>query len=171
MAKIILLGYMGSGKTQTAKALSLETGLPMIDLDARIEAQAGQSVTEIFQNEGEIRFRKREHDLLAQLMQTNDSFILALGGGTPCYANNHRWLNGDGIASVYLKTSIDQLHHRLSSEKAHRPLIAQMDDGQMKEFIAKSLFERSYYYNQATHTVQTDGRSPNETAREIAALL
>lgn len=171
MKKIILLGYMGSGKSVTAALLSEKTDLPCLDLDQLIETKAQATISSIFENRGEIFFRKLEHEIFSDLMDSNESFVLSLGGGTPCYANNHERLKGAHVISVYLKTSIDELYKRLLPEKSHRPLIANMDADEMKEFIAKSLFERSYYYHQASFIIDTDGKSAAAVASEIEKLL
>lgn len=171
MRKIILLGYMGSGKSAVARLLAERLDLPYLDLDAIIENELNETIAQIFKNQGEIKFRKLEHDTFKRLMQNNESFVLALGGGTPCYANNHEMFNLEGVSSIYLRTSITVLIGRLSSEKAHRPLIANMDDAEMQEFIAKSLFERSYFYNQAQYKITTDEKFPAALALEIENLL
>ncbi|MFT3794047.1 shikimate kinase [Flavobacterium sp.] len=171
MKKIILLGYMGAGKSVVAQLLSQKTALPWVDLDQMIEEKEQATISDIFEKQGEIKFRKLEHALFQQLMQNDQSFVLSLGGGTPCYANNHELLKGENVVSVYLKTSIDQLYHRLLPQKQQRPLIAHMADETMKEFIAISLFERSYYYLQATHTVTTDGKTPAQVVSEIEKIL
>jgi len=167
MKKIILLGYMGSGKSETAAVLSGKINCNWLDLDTLIEKNQQMSVSEIFQKQGEIKFRKLEHEQFSQLMQNQESFILSLGGGTPCYANNHEFLQAENTISFYLKTSIDELSKRLWPEKQHRPLIADMQQEEMKEFIAKSLFERSYYYNKASVVIDTDGKSSDSVADEI----
>ena len=171
MKKIVLLGYMGSGKSVVARLLAKKLDLPYLDLDAIIEKKEDATITQIFDSQGEIKFRKLEHETFKQLMQNEDSFVLSLGGGTPCYANNHEFLNGPAVTSVYLKAAIDTLQDRLISEKSQRPLIANMQPEEMKEFIAKSLFERSYFYNQAAFSVHTDNKTPEEIANEIKSLL
>ena len=171
MDKIILLGYMGSGKTQTAQALSRAIGWPVLDLDDVIQRHTQMTIAQIFETQGEIKFRKLEHELLNGLMQDQKKAIISLGGGTPCYANNHEWLTKPGVVSVYLKTAIDTLFDRLWPERHHRPLIAQLDEAEMKEFIAKSLFERSFYYNHATHKIDTDGLSVDQVVSKIKEIL
>lgn len=171
MKKIVLLGYMGSGKSVVARLLAKILDLPYLDLDAIIEKKEDATITQIFDSQGEIKFRKLEHETFKQLMQNEDSFVLSLGGGTPCYANNHEFLNGSAVASVYLKAAIATLQDRLIQEKSQRPLIANMQPEEMKDFIAKSLFERSYYYNQAKFSIHTDNKTPEEIANEIKSLL
>jgi shikimate kinase len=169
--KIILLGYMGSGKSTIATFLSEKLQLSCFDLDKCIEEKERMTITSLFKTKGEIYFRKMEHQVFKEMMQSSESFVLSLGGGTPCYANNHLYLNGDGVVSIYLKTSIDQLSQRLISEKVDRPILADKKEEELKAFIAQHLFERSYFYNQATYAIQTDLKSPQEIVSEIENLL
>ena len=170
MNKIIILGYMGSGKSTIAQKLALSLNLPFIDLDQYIEQNENVSIKKLFENNKEIQFRKLEHQHLKELLANNDSFVLSLGGGTPCYANNHLLLQGENIMSVYLKASIETLTNRLKVEKDSRPLLANQPDDELSEFIAKHLFERSYFYTHAKHTITVDGKSVETIVAEIAAL-
>ena len=162
---------MGSGKSTMAVFLSEKLQLSCFDLDARIEYQEGMTISSIFQTKGEIYFRKMEHQVFKEMMHSTESFVLSLGGGTPCYANNHELLNGDGIISIYLKKSVDNLFLNLKDEKTSRPVLAEKSDEELKVFIAQHLFERSYFYNQATYTINTDNKSPQEIVSEIEKLL
>ena len=171
MNKIILLGYMGCGKSTIAKLLALEKGLPFIDLDELIEKRENISIKSLFKLKGEIYFRKIEHDILKELTTSSGNFVLSLGGGTPCYANNHELFLGPGIISIYLKASITELYYRLIRNKAKRPLIAAMNNEELEEFIAKHLFERNFFYTKAMHTVSIDGKSPKMVVAEIEKLL
>lgn len=171
MMKIILLGYMGSGKSTIAKLLSQKLKIPSLDLDLCIENETGMSVISIFETHGEIYFRKKEHTILKALVESSDTFVLALGGGTPCYANNHELLKDPSVVSIYLKSSIDTLCERLNAAQSTRPLIAGKSEPELKYFIAQHLFERSYYYSQSKFTVSTDGKSPQQITDEIETLL
>ncbi len=162
---------MGSGKSTIAKLISNKLQLSYKDLDLCMEEQEQMSVSAIFETKGEIYFRKKEHLVFKELMASEESFVLSLGGGTPCYANNHLLLNGDGIISIYLKTSIENLYQRLIADKEARPLLSNKSPEELKEFIAQHLFERSFYYNQAMFTLNTDGKSPQEIVAEIQNLL
>lgn len=171
MRKILLLGYMGSGKSLIGKMIAEKMQIAFYDLDNLIEKELQMSVSEIFQQKGEIYFRKIEHQIFKDLMANNETFILSLGGGTPCYANNHLLLNGDEITSVYLSASIETLYNRLVSETEQRPLLANLNENDGKEFIAKHLFDRSFFYNQATLKIQVNSKSPQQITDEIVALL
>ncbi|PWA05349.1 shikimate kinase [Flavobacterium psychrotolerans] len=171
MKKIILIGYMGSGKSTIAKLLSKSINFGFQDLDETIEKELNLSVVTIFEQKGEVYFRKLEHEVLKKIVQSDDNMILSLGGGTPCFTNNQELLYGEGITTIYLKASVDKLYERLRNQKINRPLIANKNEGEMKEFIAKHLFERSFYYNKAKYTILTDNKSPQETVSEIKAIL
>ncbi|MEL1240407.1 shikimate kinase [Flavobacterium flavipallidum] len=171
MKKIVLLGYMGCGKSTIAKELSKKLEIPFVDLDEYIEEKVKMAIKVIFAEKGEIYFRKLEHECFIELLNLPDAIIIGLGGGTPCYANNHELLKGANVLSVYLKASIDTLVARLSLNKSNRPLIANKNDVEMKEFIATHLFERSYYYNQAQHIVNVDEQTISETVNDILKVL
>ena len=171
MRKIILLGYMGCGKSTIAHRLSNITTIPCFDLDKCIEERTNLSIKEIFEQHGEIYFRKLEREVLINLLNAPDDLILGLGGGTPCYANNHELLKGDNIMSIYLKASVNTLFERLVSNKSKRPMIADKSNDELKEFIAKHLFDRSFYYNEAQYKVTIDGKTKDETAQEILTIL
>lgn len=171
MTKIVLIGYMGSGKTTIAKLLSEKLHIVPSDLDEIIEEKTNLPITAIFEQKGEVYFRKQEHMLLKELLSQKGDLILSLGGGTPCYANNHELINQEGVVSIYLKASIETLFGILNLAKNNRPLIAALEGEQLKEFIAMHLFERSFYYNHATHKVVIDNKTPEATADEIIGLL
>jgi shikimate kinase len=169
--KIILLGYMGSGKSIIGTNLSTILQIKHLDLDFLIEKEQNLSINSIFEIKGELYFRKLEHKIFKRLIELDDEFILSLGGGTPCYANNHLFLKNDEVTSIYLKTSVEELYRRLSRNKLSRPIIKDMNEEELKEFIAKHLFDRSYYYHQVKHIVVTDGKKVDELVNEIKLLI
>ena len=171
MKKIILLGYMGCGKSTIAQKLSKATNIPYLDLDKCIEIKTDLTINEIFELHGEIYFRKLEHETFLELLQSSEDTIIGLGGGTPCYANNHELLKGEGVISIYLKASIDTLYNRLIHNKSKRPLIANMEEEEMREFIAKHLFDRSFYYNHALYKVVVDDKTVEKTVSDILEIL
>src|SRR5690606_35693368 len=123
MQKIILVGYMGSGKTTIGKNLRLLTGLPFVDLDTYIEEKENLSIQEIFNTKGEIYFRKQEHNWLNELLNLNTPIIISLGGGTPCYANNHLLLQNNNVLSFYIKSNIINLVSHLKNDINKRVII------------------------------------------------
>ncbi|CAM1340680.1 shikimate kinase [Tenacibaculum aestuarii] len=170
--KIVLLGYMASGKSTIGRILAEKLQISFIDLDAYIEEKEKMSVSDVFKEKGEIYFRKQEHVYLKELLDKKEDFVLSLGGGTPCYAGNMNvLLSYDDVTSIYLKTSIQTIMERLVNEKSQRPLVARLNEDELAEFIAKHLFERSYYYNQATHKLVVDNKDVNETVEDLQVIL
>ncbi|WP_430401141.1 shikimate kinase [Flavobacterium sp.] len=169
--KIVLVGYMGSGKSTIGKMLSENVGIPFYDLDEIIEKQEGMSIKKIFIEKGEVYFRKLEHSVLNVFINTNEDFVLSLGGGTPCYANNHEVLKMSDVASFYLKNSVDTLCERLENEKMSRPLIANFNKEELKEYVNKHLFDRNFYYYQSKYVVECTSKSIEEVVLEIKSIL
>lgn len=167
---ISLLGYMGSGKSHISKNLSQKINFELIDLDQKISEHHQQTIPEIFQNRGEIFFRKEEKRILEEILDSKDNIILSLGGGTPVYYNNMEIIN-DKSKSIFLRASVKTLTERVLLQKQTRPLIAKLEDSDVPEFIAKHLFERNPYYSQAHFTVDTDSKNPNLISDEIITLL
>ena len=161
---------MGSGKTLVSKELSILNNFKIFDLDTEISKQNNRSITEIFKEKGEIFFRKTEKEVLEKILSTEKNIILSLGGGTPCYYNNIDRINEKTI-SVFLKTNVKTLAQRLSSEKDKRPLIQNISNEDLPEFIAKHLFERNPFYNQAKITINTGNLSAREIAEEILTQI
>ncbi|MFY7669921.1 shikimate kinase [Tenacibaculum sp. MEBiC06402] len=170
--KIVLLGYMASGKSTVGKVLAEKLDLPFIDLDNYIEEKYTKSISVIFKEEGEIYFRLQEHEAIKEILENKEHFVLSLGGGTPCYANNMTLINSyNDLVSIYIKVSIKTIYNRLLSEKEHRPLVARIPEEELEEFIAKHLFERSYFYEQAKLRIKTDSKDLTETVNEIKDRL
>jgi shikimate kinase len=171
MQKVILIGYMAVGKTTIARLLAQKMNWKWVDLDEIIEEKMNLSIKELFQQKGEIYFRKIEHEIFKELVKKNEKLIISLGGGTPCYANNHLFLNGDEVVSIYLQASIAVIFDRLKEAKSERPLVVNQNDENLKAFIAKNLFDRSFFYNQATFKICVDAKTPEEITDEICQLL
>jgi len=159
---------MASGKSSIGKKLAKKLNLPFIDLDEYIANKENLSISDIFRTKGEIYFRKKETAYLNQLLQIKDNFILAVGGGTPCYGNNINIINNNA-KSIYLKSSIQTIYDKLSKEKnkRKRPLVAAIENKDLKEFIAKHLFERTIYYERASFTIMIDNKTKKEIVEEI----
>jgi len=163
---------MASGKSSIGKKLAKKCNLPFVDLDDYIVKKEKITIPEIFKLKGEIYFRKIEAQYLNELLSLEDDFILAVGGGTPCYGNNMKSIT-ENAQSIYLKSSIQNIYDKLSKQKnkQKRPLISTIEARDLKEFIAKHLFERRHYYEQATHTIVIDDKSKKEIAGELIRLL
>jgi shikimate kinase len=146
--RVILIGYMGSGKSSLGKRVARALGIPFIDSDAEISRITGKSTSEIFEQEGENHFRTLEKKLIQSLDPT-ESFVLATGGGLPCFNNLMAELNNLGT-TIYLKHSPQNLAKRLSVSKTNRPLILNhIAAGTLLEFIQDHLISREMIYNQA----------------------
>lgn len=169
--KIILVGYMGSGKSYIGKLISQTMNIPFYDLDSLIEKDMNLNIKEIFQQKGELFFRKKERNTLAEFLKVTDHYVLALGGGTPCYYDNFELYASPTIHSIYLKASVKTLQDRLKIQKATRPLISNFNNDELSDFIAKHLFERSYFYHQVHSVVVVDAKSDVEIVSEIVSKL
>src|SRR5215203_5413608 len=112
--KIFLIGFMGSGKSYWGRKLSEKLNLPFFDLDEQVFSHEGKSISEIFTVHGEEYFRLQEKNTLHLLTESHDSFIMATGGGTPCYFNNIEYMHLSGT-TVWINTSQDELCKRLIS--------------------------------------------------------
>ncbi|MGB5646875.1 MAG: shikimate kinase [Muriicola sp.] len=168
---IVLVGYMGSGKSVVGQALASALGLPFMDLDDYIENQLQQSISQLFAEKGEIYFRKIEQEYLQKILQDKAQLVLATGGGTPCYSGNMDLILKHTLSVCYLKVSVAELAVRLSAEKNHRPVISHIDDDALPDYIAKHLFERNPFYLQAKYTIVCDGKSVMEIVEEIKQRL
>lgn len=171
--KIYLMGYMGSGKSTLGRILAKRLGYDYLDFDQYLENKEGISIKQIFENKGEIYFRKKENFYVKELIdQELTNTIISLGGGTPCYGNNMELIkNAKGI-SVYIQVSITELVNRLWSARSDRPLLAYQDTPEkLEEYIGKHLFERSFYYNQAAVKIVSDNRSELELVDELESRL
>ncbi len=170
---IVLMGYMGCGKSSVGRVLADDMTKEYLDLDAYIERKEEMKISEIFEKKGEIYFRKKEAEHLKSCLETQNNTILSLGGGTPCFGNNVALVkSAKNSVSIYLKTGLEVLVDRLVVEKAKRPLIAHLETKEsLDDFVRKHLFERSFYYNQAEHVITTDYKNVTQVAEEIKGLF
>lgn len=163
---------MASGKSTIGKLLAARLKIPFIDLDDYIAAKENLEIPELFSKKGEIYFRHKETEYLKEILCDNDSFVLAVGGGTPCYGNNMDVINEHGI-SIFLNRSLKDTYGLLSKpeHKNNRPLIAGIKQADLKEFIAKHLFERLPYYNRAILSIVVDDKAMETVVAEIEEML
>ena len=140
MTRIIIIGYMGAGKTTVGKALARELGLQFYDLDWYIEARMHKTVPQLFAERGEQGFRQVERAMLHEAAEFED-VVLSCGGGTPCFFDNIDYMNSRGPV-VYRKATPEVLHSHLMMGKTERPLIKGKTGDELTDFIARQLGER-----------------------------
>ena len=154
MTRIILIGYMGAGKTTIGKALARQLGIMFYDLDWYIENRMRKSVAQIFAESGEEGFREIEYNMLHEVAEFED-VVLSCGGGTPCFFDNMDYLNRQGD-TLYLKASPEVLASHLRMGKGIRPLIQGKNDTELLRYIKDSLARREPFYSKARHTLNID---------------
>ena len=164
--KVFLIGFMGSGKSHWGKLLSKKLSIPFFDLDEKIEEHTGKTIPQIFAEQGEEPFRLLEKEVLYLLTESHETFVMATGGGTPCYYNNIDYLKKNGTV-VWFNSSIDCLYRRLIKEKDKRPLIRNVPDDQLKSFIVKKFSNRKIFYQQADVIIQEDDTSLEKMVEKI----
>lgn len=150
MRPIFLIGYMGSGKTTLGRALGRRLGLQFIDLDLYIESRYMRTISQLFAERGEDKFRSIEREMLHEVAEMED-VVVACGGGTPCYYDNIDYMNRCGT-TVFLSASEDRLFARLSINRNKRPLIKDLDDQSLRIFIRENLALRMLHYSKASHS-------------------
>ncbi len=170
---IVLLGYMGSGKSLVSQYFATATGMSCVDLDDYIEREESSTINEIFEKKGAIYFRKAERKALEAVIQDQNIDILSLGGGTPCYYDNMDFIRlQDHVQSFYLQASVPVLVKRLLPEMHFRPLLCDLTSHEeLANFVGKHLFERLAFYEKAHHIIRTDGKSPETIAQEVLSKL
>jgi shikimate kinase len=168
--KVILIGYMASGKSLIGNELAKKLNLEYLDLDQFIEENEGKTIQDIFLDKGEIFFRKIEHSYLKEITSLNKNMVLSLGGGTPCFSNNLELITKNkNIKSFFLNVPVNVLAKRLMNDKDKRPLVKYVtDENDMLEFVGKHLFERLPFYNQANYKV--DANKPKEEVIEAIII-
>lgn len=163
-ANIILVGFMGTGKTATGTILARQAGLSFVDFDALIEDKAGKAISTIFADEGEAAFRAMEHDL-ARAYDHPAGAVIATGGGIVLNPANVPLLAKGGLV-VCLQASVEQIVRRLEHDTS-RPLLQTPDK---RERIATILASRAALYAQIPTQIDTDGRTAEDVAHEILGL-
>lgn len=164
--RIVLVGFMGSGKTEVGGALGRELGWAFEDLDAAVEERAGASVPEIFRTRGEQVFRELEGTLGDELLE-GEGIVLATGGGWPCRPDRIDRLD-EGSLSVWLRVSVEGAVARVHAQGGGRPLLA-VDDPTKR--ARELLDERERWYERARWHVDGEAGTPDEVARRIADRL
>lgn len=154
MTRILLIGFMGAGKTTLGRALAHDMHLQFIDIDSYIVSRFRKSVSELFAERGEDGFRLLERSMLHEVAEFED-VVIATGGGVPCFFDNMDYMNAQGV-TVYLKASTDVLHTRLTISHTQRPLVAAKSGDELRQYIVSTVAAREPYYTRAQHTFMAD---------------
>jgi shikimate kinase len=169
---IILLGYMGCGKSTVGRLLAKNLALPFVDMDDYLSKTHGSTMPNLFLKHGEMGFRKLEKRALKDLLTSTEVSVLSLGGGTPCYADNMQSVIQSTPHTFYLSPTISTLCDRLYFERDHRPMISHLtSEEKMQEFIAKHIFERKQFYEQANYLLNIQDETPQELVDQIIKKL
>jgi shikimate kinase len=166
--RIFIIGYMGSGKSTFGPKLARVMDFPFYDLDDLFEARYKISIHDFFRKYGEKYFREIEHALLSEYTDQDD-FILATGGGTPCYHQNIDLMNQKGI-TIYLKVSEDTLLKRLKESPRKRPILQTFNNEGYEQEIMEHIRFRESYYNQAQLTLDGNSLKATDAANRIRKI-
>lgn len=164
MNRIYLLGFMGAGKTTVGKALAKQLNWTFLDLDHYIESVSGQTVSEIFSEEGEGAFRNRERQALEDTFRM-ERVVVATGGGCPCFLDNMDAIRARGFA-VFLDCVPADLARRLRGQRHDRPLLSDLEDGELENFISNLLHQRRPVYLTADLVVDA-GRNVSTVVNDL----
>ena len=171
--RIILIGYMGAGKTTIGKALARRLGLPFYDLDWYIETRRHKSVSQLFGEVGEDGFRQIERNMLHEVAEF-ENVVISCGGGTPCFFDNMDYMNRQAQV-VYLKATPQVLFSHLSMSRHERPLLKGKSRDELLAFIGEQLQRRSAFYEQARYvldvSVLDNVRTINSAIDHLLLLL
>lgn len=173
MTRIILIGYMGAGKTTLGKALARELNVDFCDLDWFIEERYHRTIQQIFDEKGEAGFREIERNMLHEVAEF-ENIIISCGGGTPCFFDNIEFMNSKA-KTVYLKASPQTLFQHLKMGKNERPLLKNKSDEELIRFITSSLEQREPFYSKANYifdvTLLNNTDKIKDSVRLIQELL
>ena len=166
MNKIILIGFMSSGKTSVAKILSIKKNIIHIDTDLEIERRFSLKIAEIFDKYGESFFREQESIILKKIENSNSKMIISTGGGTPIHSSNMQKLNKIG-KTIYLESSFDFLYKNLKRDKESRPLCKMYN----KKELNKIYKERIKVYSNAYLKINCKKKSLIDISEEISNFI
>lgn len=167
MNHVILIGFMGCGKSSVGKALANAMGIPFVDTDGMIEEQAGRKINDIFREDGEEYFRELETFVLKQLLSAQERKVIAVGGGLPVREINREYLKRLGTV-VYLLAKVETLTGRLEGDDT-RPMLR---GGELKKRIETLMDARGELYGEAADVrVETDDKDFEQIVKEIMAYV
>ena len=173
MKRIILIGYMGAGKTTVGKALAQELGITFYDLDWYISSRMRKTIAQIFEERGEDGFRQIERNMLHEVAEFED-VVISCGGGTPCFFDNIDYMNQQAPV-VYLKAEPEVLYKHLAMSKNDRPLLRGKSQEELIIFIREQLEKRNPFYSKARYTLDVslmdDYTKIKESVAQVRKLL
>ena len=169
MIRIILIGYMGAGKTTVGKALAQELGVTFYDLDWYISSRMRKTIAQIFEERGEEGFRQIERNMLHEVAEFED-VIISCGGGTPCFFDNIDYMNQQAPV-VYLKADPEVLYEHLAMSKNDRPLLRGKSQEELIVFIREQLEKRNPFYTKARYTLDVSLMDDYSKIKESVAQL
>jgi shikimate kinase len=162
---IILIGFMGSGKSTVGKELAKQLNLSFVDSDEVIEKQQGKSISQIFDESGEEAFRKMEQDFIATLPNLEPG-VISVGGGMPCFEDNMDRLKANGKV-FYLNTSLMTLTQRLMNDRENRPLLTDLSQNELSTYVFELLTNRTAFYRKAHVIIPNEGNDYLKAVSEI----
>lgn len=169
MRSIILLGYMCSGKTTVGRPLAKVLGCRFYDLDWYIEERFHKRIPQMFAEDGEDVFRRREANMLREVAEFED-IVLSLGGGAPCHSGNMEYMNQVGT-TIYLQATTETLQKHISLSRGVRPLLKDKSGDELQAFIEEQLKEREPYYLQAQHILPIDVLDEEEKVNRLVETI
>jgi len=169
MKAIILIGYMCVGKTTIGKELAKRRGQMFYDLDWYIEERFRKRVPQIFAEEGEEAFRKKERNMLHEVAEF-ENVVVSCGGGTPCFFDNIDYMN-QAAEVIYLKASPETILSHLKISKGKRPLLEGMTPEELQTFVTDQIQTREDFYLRARHVVDVDVLDSAEKINRLVELI
>jgi shikimate kinase len=167
MRSLILIGYRGTGKTTIARKLADRLGLPSFDSDVEIERQSGRSITEIFAHDGESAFRGMEESVIAEILASASSLVLATGGGAVLRSITRERLRQSGQV-IWLTASPETILRRITEDAASKTMRPNLTSLPMHEEIVAILEQRKPLYGEIAHeTIDTDKQTVDEIVETI----
>lgn len=168
MKNVVLIGFMGTGKTSTGRILAQRLGRSFVDIDKKIAEEAKQSIAAIFQKEGEAFFRAMEKAMVERVAKGR-ALVIATGGGTVKDHENVKALKKNSLI-ICLSASLDAILFR-TAYTGERPLLNNKDESERRQAIKKLLNERRALYNVADYFIDTSELSPLQAANDIIKYL
>lgn len=164
--RIFIVGYMGAGKSTNGRRLSNRLEMPFIDIDEAFEEKYRYSIPRFFDHFGEDQFRDLEQQCLKEIIDENPHAVISTGGGTPCFHDNMRLMNENGL-TIYFQMHPKSVALRLTNSKRLRPITRDIAPDKMLSFVTEQLSEREVFYNQADIIIKGENLDMDELIKKI----